>query len=227
MQIVIRSEEINLFNSSNPLSMVHLSDMHIAFFSSRLLKIRNMIDEINPEIIVMTGDYFDTPIGANYIRDFIFSLSLKYTVVYISGNHDHYYGKRIFNRISNVHGANFIDFKSFVFDNGEKKLNIVSKFSINKTVREWPTILLIHDPNELNYLNTKGIDIALAGHLHGGQFIFYKDKFGFHYPGHFFYPYCIDKLKIEDFTLFVSRGLGDTLPFRFNCPKELIHFLIY
>ena len=157
----------------------------------------------------------------------IFSLTFKYTVVYISGNHDHYYGKKILYRISNVQGANFIDFKSFIFDNEEKKFNIVPKYSLNERIMELPAILLIHVPDELNYLNTKGIDVALAGHLHGGQFIFYKDKFGFHFPDHLFYPYCIDKLIVKELSLFVSRGLGDTFPFRFNCPKELIHFLIY
>lgn len=227
MEVSIRTEIFQFWNLTRPLSIIHLSDLHIAFSNKRLLFLEEFLDTIQPDLILMTGDYFDTPIGAYHIRKFIQSIALRYIVVYISGNHDHYYGKKVFNKIAKVEAAHFIDFSNFFYKKGHIKLNIVSKITLNQRVKDVPTIVLLHDPQDIEYLDTKFIDIALAGHLHGGQFVLYKDKSGFFYPGHFLYRYCTDKLMLQETTLLVNRGLGDTFPFRYNCPKEIIHLLIY
>ena len=71
-----------------------------------------------------------------------------------------------------------------------------------------------------------GIDLILAGHLHGGQFILFKTNKNGHFPGSLVYRYCTDRRQLKHTTLIVRKGLGDTFPFRLNCAKEVIRVQI-
>ena len=67
----------------------------------------------------------------------------------------------------------------------------------------------------------RGFDLTLSGHLHGGQFVFYEHG-GRLYPGAFAYRWNGLRFQENGSTLLVSRGVRDTLPFRWNCPREVI-----
>jgi predicted MPP superfamily phosphohydrolase len=87
-------------------------------------------------------------------------------------------------------------------------------------------IVLIHNPEKLKEKEMEGIDLILAGHLHGGQFILFKTVKNAHFPGCLLYRYCTDRKQLRDTTLIISKGLGDTFPLRLNCPKEVIRIRI-
>ena len=64
--------------------------------------------------------------------------------------------------------------------------------------------------------------LTLSGHLHGGQFVLYHRR-GKLYPGAFVYRW--NGLRFDDRdgrTLLISRGVQDTLPLRWNCPREVL-----
>jgi predicted MPP superfamily phosphohydrolase len=65
------------------------------------------------------------------------------------------------------------------------------------------------------------VDLVLAGHLHGCQFVF-KEHAERLLPGGWFYSWNCLRRKVGNCALIVSRGCADTLPFRWNCPREVV-----
>ena len=73
--------------------------------------------------------------------------------------------------------------------------------------------------------HSKGIDLMLSGHNHGGQIIlpvigpvFAPSKYGVRYAGGAFWA-------VPTF-LYVSRGLAGRHPLRLNCPPELTRLIL-
>ena len=64
-------------------------------------------------------------------------------------------------------------------------------------------------------------DLTLSGHLHGGQIVFYQRR-GRLYPGAFLYRWNGLRFDKDSKTLLISRGVQDTLPIRWNCPREVL-----
>jgi predicted MPP superfamily phosphohydrolase len=62
---------------------------------------------------------------------------------------------------------------------------------------------------------------VFAGHLHGGQCVLamHRERL---YPAAWFYRWHGLRFAEGRAVLLVSRGAGDTLPIRFNCPREVI-----
>ena len=86
----------------------------------------------------------------------------------------------------------------------------------------WPAhcqVLCTHHPGPP--AARQGFDLILSGHLHGGQFVFYE-RGGKLYPGAFAYRWNGLRFQENGHTLLVSRGVRDTLPLRWNCPREVI-----
>ena len=83
--------------------------------------------------------------------------------------------------------------------------------------------MLAHNPALFPVLTHCGIDLALTGHVHGGQF---RIPFlgGVYGPGQGFFPQWDAGLYTEGSThMIVSRGLGNSLfPFRVNNPPEIV-----
>ena len=65
------------------------------------------------------------------------------------------------------------------------------------------------------------IRLTLAGHLHGGQVVLFERK-GRLYPGACFSRWNGLRFEDEGATMWVSRGVADTLPLRWNCPREVL-----
>jgi predicted MPP superfamily phosphohydrolase len=62
---------------------------------------------------------------------------------------------------------------------------------------------------------------VLAGHLHGGQCVLATRR-GRLYPAAWIYRWHGLRFEEAGAVMLVSRGVGDTLPVRFNCPREVI-----
>jgi predicted MPP superfamily phosphohydrolase len=81
-------------------------------------------------------------------------------------------------------------------------------------------ILCLHQPITLKP-RKHPYQLVFAGHLHGSQFVFWQTPQGL-YPGRWFYTW--NRLQDwRDHCLYIiSKGLGDTLPIRYNCKKDMI-----
>jgi len=225
MEIAERQEKINFFDGNENLSIIHISDIHLWYSTSILEKIKKTIISNNPDLIILTGDYYDTPKGAINFRGFLYNISQTYTVVFIKGNHDTIYGTKISNLLLDIPNCFSVENELFKYKSRQGNIyNITSwrnkqNLPNNKTEKN---IVLIHNPEKINTKELTNIQLILAGHLHGGQFIFFKTKNNSNFPGCLLYKHCADRKQIKETTLIVSRGLGDTFPFRLNCPKEIV-----
>jgi hypothetical protein len=86
------------------------------------------------------------------------------------------------------------------------------------------SIAVLHEPVSPEKLKHR-CHLAFAGHLHGCQFVFWQHGNDL-YPGKLFYRNNFIERRIGRFAYFISRGLGDTLPIRFNCPREIVRVVV-
>lgn len=229
MKISERIEKINLFKNEEHLEIIHLSDIHL-WFSNKILKaLKIIINNNKPELVIFTGDYFDIPKGAHLFKDFLTEIALTNLVVFIYGNHDRLYGNRFSTLFLNIPNCHCVEDTIFKYTSKNKKhYNITSwanKEQLLNSVDE-TNIILVHNPKKIKKEALNGINIILSGHLHGGQVILWKTKNNSNFPGTLFYKHCTDRKTINNTTLIVSKGLGDTLPIRINCPREIVKIII-
>lgn len=227
MDILLRRESLNLWGGIENMKIFHISDIHLKWNSKKLDFIYNSMMTHQPELVIFTGDYYDIPSGLKLFVDFVRMISANFKCVFICGNHENWFWskERLVKKlkaIPNVVNVESVDF-NYISKKGFNYL-ITSNFhriNFGATV-EKKSIALIHNPENIVETNVAGIDLILAGHLHGGQFIFRKHSDHSCFPGNMIYRYCVDRVKIGGATLIVSKGIGDTLPFRYNCPKEIV-----
>jgi uncharacterized protein len=229
MQIEERNETIRLLDGLEALSILHISDIHLWFSTKILETLTGLISKNDPDIIVLTGDYYDIPRGAYNFRRFLMQISEDYQIVFIRGNHDTLFGSKVSNIILDI--PNCICVEDLIFKYRSKRgylYNITEWTNRNNLPNRKGevNIVLIHNPEKIRATELSNIDLILAGHLHGGQFIFFKTKKKSHFPGSILYKHCTDRKKIGDTILIISRGLGDTFPLRLNCPKEIVRITI-
>jgi uncharacterized protein len=228
MRIRTRDERIQLFDGQENLSLLHISDVHV-WFSGRILEeLKKIIFNAKPELIILTGDYYDTPKGANLFKTFLSEIARSFRIVFIRGNHDLLWGKKLFDRLLDIPNCVSVDDGLYSYVSPKGNIYNIGSWehrALFKRRNLEKNILLIHNPEKLNTGELKHIDMVLAGHLHGGQFIFYTSNQS-HYPGSFLYKYCTDRKQLNETTLIVSKGIGDTFPFRFNCPREVVRITI-
>lgn len=225
MNISERREYINLYKKNEDLSILQISDIHLWFSVKILTKLKKIIEQNNPDLVILTGDYYDIPRGAYNFREFLSKISLKYTLIFIKGNHDTLYGASVSNLLLDIPNCYSVDDTTFEYQSKRGYFYTISSWKNRQYLSKKANhinIVLLHNPEKINENELQNIDIILSGHLHGGQFIFFKSKNKVNFPGIFFYKYCVDRKQIKNTTLLVSKGLGDTLPIRWNCPKEVI-----
>lgn len=209
-----------------PQRLVQISDVHIGSRQPAFLeKIIKLVDEQQPDMLLITGDLIDEDVAADSLK----SLSgLAYPVFYCSGNHERYvdYSKAL-NNISS-HGVSVLN-DSAAVSNGIHILGIEDRQHVSQAQKVLDTlcassesphvpfrVLLYHQPDLWDNAVDHGIDLMLAGHTHKGQIwpfgwlvrVRYK-----HVAGHF---------RSALSHLFVSQGTGTWGPImRFGTRCEM------
>jgi uncharacterized protein len=229
MPMQVREETIDFYKGREALTMLHVSDIHVWFSKGILEKLKAAIFQHDPELVVFTGDYFDTPRGAHLFRDFLREVSLSYKVVFIRGNHDFVYGSRIADLLMGIPNCYCVEDGVHTFISRQGFTYNITSWGRRHQLTNHMTgrnIVLIHNPEKLRETEMDGIDLVLAGHLHGGQFILFRTAGKAHFPGSLLYRYCIDRKQVNGTTVIISKGVGDTFPLRLNCPREVVRIRI-
>ncbi len=221
--------------------IVHISDLHSKTFAQDNAEVMKAVREMQPDIIVMTGDMVDcsthTDIPAS--ERFMHQLSEIAPCYFVVGNHENMLEKTELNAFLERIGEDGIR----VLDNERVQISsntgqTVSLIGMNDNSlqanllgtlsEEAPDdfrILLAHEPQYLEeYYAKAGIDLVFSGHAHGGQIripFLHKGLWG---PGQGFLPDLTEgcvKAKSGDTTMYISRGLGNSsFPLRvFNHPE--------
>lgn len=230
--------------------IVLFSDAHVGSFTgSRASMLREAYDSINAQqadAIFFVGDLQNVcPDEIEPHRHLLNSLQSRDGVFSVLGNHDYaeYFngtdeekaaveadmvemqrllGWRLLNNEHAIirHGGDSI-FIAGMENDGEGRF--IQRSDLKKTVEGIPdgafTIMLEHDPSSWQRTILPGCkaQLTLSGHTHGGQVgLFGLTAYSFSSIEH-------DGLYSEgDRLLFVTRGLGGLLPFRYGVTAEIV-----
>lgn len=234
-----RPEGLTLFNRSNlsvrsipsteigEEKILYISDLHLTRRNSAkiLYEIRMAFSELSPSVTIFGGDLVDRPSGLAALNELTEGISQTTPVLAISGNHDHYIGEAKVRRTILESGGIWLADQSFSLSTSEGKIIFFTRESLEEAERvEAQNILRVyvgHDPKELKLIPKDLFHLAFFGHLHGGQAVL--ARFGQKlFPGALLYPENQLSFFHGTTKVYVSRGVTDTLPIRWNCPREVL-----
>lgn len=216
--LIVRDEVVHWHGPNTRL--VFASDFHFTGQSASYAnELASCLLQLQPDLLILGGDYADTPNGFNVFADMLKHLSGKFPIAWIYGNHDMPYKAKLENIFSDVNAISWHGKSGEVSLNGE-----TIWFDGNQSTQEPHSnlfsIKVLHKPKKP--IKLKGWNLILAGHLHGGQWVWFEKNSKL-FPGAWFYPQNFLRKVFGRSVYLVSRGLGDTLPLRWNCPCEILH----
>lgn len=226
------------------LKIVHITDLHYdtTVFEKELENLVNETNNLNPDIVVFTGDLFDSE--ETYDKDILITylskIESKIGKYAISGNHD----KLIEDFYEVIEKSGFVNLDnkyeliyynsnepiiiSGISSNYEDSSNIADKTkefdeyinNLNENdIKPIYSILLIHEPDFVDNINIDNYDLILSGHSHLGQVRL--PIIGKLYTPYGSLKYYDEYYKIKNSDLYISGGIGTSwMKFRlFNKPS--------
>lgn len=228
----LKVKEYSIINNNIPesfygIKIIHISDIHYKVTTTKS-DLEEMVKEVNllkPDIVIITGDIFDSNIKYNNkdyedITKILKSINYNIGKYAIKGEEDLNI-KNWEDIMSNSNFHNLNDTYKIIYNKSiepillvgissnyknnhiEKTLNNIYK-EINEKYNY--SILILHEPDFIDKIDYSKFNIILAGHSHNGQinlpFIggLIKDKYSKKYYKEY---YKLDKTK-----LFISSGIG-------------------
>lgn len=203
-------------NTAAGISIMYLSDLHFNRFSAALAKrLIALIEQCRPDLLLLGGDYVDTRRGLPHLEALLKTLKNGGQALAIAGNHDYYFGVERIKNLMLENGVFWLEKSSRQVNIRGVNIQIDTRQSMGTTGAADFRILCLHEPAPLN----SPYDLVLAGHLHGSQVVLWQNARGL-FPGRWFYRWNLLEKQLGECRYVVSRGLGDTLPLRFNCARE-------
>lgn len=219
--ITIRKETY-VHNQLNDLTVMYVSDLHFnGFNESKIAVIIEAIHQQNPDIVLLGGDYADSPKGFAFFGIFLQKLSHRKNVFAIGGNHDYLYGIKKMKALVEKNNIQWIEKSSIEVEIRGQKIVIDGNIIASPKAENSLYICCLHKPLTAAKIANMHYHLVFAGHLHGCQFVFWQKENDL-YPGKFFFRNNFLKKEIGKCLYIVSKGLGDMLPIRYNCVKEII-----
>ena len=247
--------ELNIFTVSsddlpeafNGFRIAQVSDLHNAEMGKDNKKLIAILEESNPDIIVLTGDILDSKHTDEEIAlRFLDKATDIAPCYFITGNHEGRITKSIYETFEKDMlelGVIVLHDNEVIIENEEETVSLVGiddpvfaesnggGIGISMTSRsisalasgEGFSILLAHRPEFFKQYVYADFDLVLCGHAHGGQF---RLPFvgGIIAPNQGFFPEYDSGLYTEgDTNMIVSRGIGNSIiPFRVNNRPEIV-----
>lgn len=169
--------------------IVQISDSHIGatFTGKSFIKYMEKINSLNPDIVVVTGDFVDDSTSYEDMINGIDGLSrikTQYGIYFIYGNHDRgYYNHRDYND-NDIRKA-LKEKGILILQDAWTKLNDnivligrddaqnkdrVPAYELTREIDQDKYIIMLdHEPNDYDNEIKSRADLVLSGHTHGGQ----------------------------------------------------------
>ncbi len=219
----------------NNYKIVHLSDFHSSYFvrEKYLNKIVNTVNNLNPNLIVLTGDYLTS--NKNYFHELITALSKlnkKVNKIAVLGNHDLWVDPIFIEKELNLINIKVLRNSNYKISKNNQSIYIVgiddlfnNHDNINKAIKNIDlnkfTILLCHNPDFIKTAVNYSFDLMLSGHTHGGQ-IKLPIIGPITLPSKLDNKYTEGLLKKKNTYLYINKGIGViSPPIRFLSPPEI------
>jgi predicted MPP superfamily phosphohydrolase len=239
MRLVMRKTTITL--SACPaefrdLRVTVFSDLHVGPPHITLARLRSIVEKANAteaDLILMPGDFVETPLGwrmaePEEIAAELKRLRAKAGVFATLGNHDWWYDSRRVRQALEKEGIRVIDNQAVKIERQGKTFWLAGFAdawaghpNIEETMRQItddaPVIAVTHNPQIFPTIPAR-VALTIAGHTHGGQI--WLPFIG--RPVISDWPYPIGHMTEGGRHLFVTPGIGTSIcPVRFGVPPEI------
>ncbi|MFD1468638.1 metallophosphoesterase [Hymenobacter caeli] len=202
-------------------SVLYLSDLHLTRFGGPLVaRLIATVARLDPQLILLGGDYLDGPRGVPHFARLLQFLATRPHVFVVAGNHDEWFGLAKVKKMVEAHHLTWLGEQAVEISLNGRRIAVSGKGASGRAEGLAFSILCLHQPAGLPRLSAAH-NLVLAGHLHGGQVVLWRSARGL-YPGRLFYRWNILQARLGHCLCLVSKGLGDTLPVRYNCPKDVV-----
>lgn len=198
------------------LTVVHFSDLHCESHMRRIdTALMTRIKELQPDLLVFTGDAVNTPAGIPTFRHIMSELQAPLGKYAVRGNYDlQWLWERPSLDVFAGTGFALIDTNQILVEkDGESVALLGLSLDASPEVvaerfaqisEERYTIILCHYPDFFEQSSTFFVDLYLTGHMHGGQVVL---------PGlgalvRYGSPYIHGEYQRKATYMYVNRGIG-------------------
>jgi len=232
--------------------ILQISDLHNKEFGKKQSDLVQYTKEIDPDIIVITGDIIDKRrttkedlyIGLEYIKQ----LNKEYPIYFVTGNHE-VWRPKFYPEVRQAlltEGVIILENETYELELNGEKISLLGINDIAEIDGEYITekerhkfrnilnglvnkegdnfkILLSHRPELINIYAEEKVDLTFTGHAHGGQ-IRLPFTEGLFAPNQGVLPKYTSGIHYQDESaMVVSRGLGASIfPFRVFNRPEMV-----
>jgi predicted MPP superfamily phosphohydrolase len=224
--------------------IAQFSDLHLGGWLNRerLKVVVGLVKEQDPDLVVITGDFFSGPVwnehldrAAEVLVEELSELTSKYLTLGVLGNHD--YWSDADNARAALARAGIVEIgNSFhSIERGGEVLHIAGVDDIwyehddlEQVLARLPetgeAILLAHEPDFADRSAKTGrFGLQLSGHSHGGQVVL--PLLGAPLLPRLAHKYPSGLYKVGEMWQYTNRGVGMVdLSIRINCPPEITVF---
>lgn len=228
-----RSPKIKTLNLTIPkkvhsvksMNIVVASDIHLGTIigKHRFDKIVNQINSLNPDLVLLPGDIVDEDVASiidDNVGESLRNINSKFGVFAVTGNHEYIGGVERSCRFLTKNGITMLRDSSVLindivylvgredrtinrFTDKRRKSLVDLMTNINKN---FPIILMDHQPIGLDEAVNNSVDLQLSGHTHNGQL------WPLNYIAETIYEVSWGYLKKGDTQFYVSCGVGSWGP---------------
>lgn len=217
------------------ITIAHLSDLHITgqIAKSWFITVIEEVNRLQPDVVMITGDIIENESCWPWLAETLGKLQAPLGVYFILGNHDVFINFQQTRKLLTDAGLICLSGRWLQADwNGAPVIlagnerpwlaecgqldDAPSRDPENLPLR----LFLLHTPDQYDWAVQHDVDLALAGHTHGGQICFpligavaCPSLHGTRHIGGVY--------RQEKSVLHVTRGISGTTPFRWFCPPEI------
>jgi len=170
------------------LKIVAFSDVHLGTIIEKrhLVRIVEKVNALAPDVILIPGDIIDediAPVIRSNVGDTLRRLKAQDGVFAVTGNHEYIGGVQKAKEYLQLHGIRLLNDEAVFIDESyylvgredlmKKRMGKEGRKDLSQIMtsvnRNFPVILLDHQPFHLEQAVEAGIDLQLSGHTHHGQ----------------------------------------------------------
>ena len=220
---------------SAPYRIVQLTDFHLSpiVSSEHLLRGINVANELEPDLILLTGDYVGREIAEIYeLAPLLATLCARHGVLGVLGNHDMFTGPAAITLALRQANVEVLQNRGKLVQTPGGPLFIAGRddalygtpdvpAALAGIPGGVPAIIMVHEPDIAPYVAADPrVFLQLSGHTHGGQVNL--PFFGSPALPRMGRNYLRGLYEVNVMWLYVSRGLGlSHLPVRINSQPEV------
>ena len=233
LQVPVRLRRLD--PAFNGFRIAVVSDIHLGPLSGRAHteRIVRMINETAPDLVAIVGDVVDGTVdelgpAAEPLRD----LDSREGTFFVTGNHEYFVEdplswlrelerlgvQPLRNENTAIRrGAAAFDLAGVNDIAGESRSDAPDfDRALSGLDSSRPTVLLAHQPVQVEEAAARGVDLQLSGHTHGGQ------MWPFHYIVRIAQPSLAGLSTVDNTQLYVTRGAGFWgPPVRIGAPPDI------